>query len=372
MTEETATYDAEKMQLLYSLKAHWIEKTRSGIVDEGKIVEAVNALYKNANMPEPQVHICASPKALRDKLSFAKEEKIKRSERRNDKMVSEAAEQLEKNYLPLDIKIAKQTPSPWDIKREVLETELVAPVFQEVERYAERVKNTIKEEMPQNRESPDSMVLSFSHIARYDFLAKADILKANGMDEFRQLAESGVWEIIPFSKEVYVSVKPFKLLTEPEGQRRLHSEVEPAVQWSDGYAQCYVQGVYFERPLFEKLVQKKMTAREAVELKNVEQRTIAMRLIGYDKMVKELKGTVIDSKIVPNPKTGGDMEYQVIEVDLKDDRVPARFVKVVCHSTLKETLLRVDPRSEATRDCIGAISWTFNEETENYAPIIET
>lgn len=68
-------------------------------------------------------------------------------------------------------------------------------------------------------------------------------------------------------------------------------------------------------------------------------------------------------------------------MDLKDDNTRdndsrwtwkrARFVKVQCQTTKKETIIRV-PVTDQTKTCIGAIAWTFGEEENNYNPIKET
>lgn len=48
----------------------------------------------------------------------------------------------------------------------------------------------------------------------------------------------------------------------------------------------------------------------------------------------------------------------MIECDLKDDDMPARFVDVRDYSTEKRYLLRVDPRDQRTKTPFGALSTT--------------
>lgn len=154
---------------------------------------------------------------------------------------------------------------------------------------------------------------------------------------------------------------------------KLHSITESAIRFKDGYELFYINGVKFSKELWEKIISKKITPAEILQLENAEQKTVAIRHYGYENILKDLDCKVIDSTSVVSSK-GQVLKYEVIEVDLKDevDDDPARFVKVQCWTTNKSTLLRVDPRDNQTKDCIGAIAWTARMTKENYLMDIET
>jgi hypothetical protein len=164
-------------------------------------------------------------------------------------------------------------------------------------------------------------------------------------------------------------------------RNRLHSANSPAIEFNDGFKLWYINGINFGFELWDKIINKKITALECINIKNIEQRIIALKEIGYENVIKELGGKVIDTfKPINHPF---DRTYELIELNLQDELVRinlfdnkalnsnlARFVKVICHSTGKEAVLRVPPD---TKTVIDAIKWTFAlNDKEDYNPIKET
>ncbi len=147
---------------------------------------------------------------------------------------------------------------------------------------------------------------------------------------------------------------------------KLHSLEKSAIKWADGFEIFAINGVKFEKILWEKIVKKTITPKEIFEIENAEQKSIALRIYGYEEMLKDIQHKIIDTANLVDDK-GRLLEYQVIEVDLKDDiDAIARFVKVQCWTTSHSTLLRVDPRVNQTKNCIGAIAWTAGMTEQEY------
>ena len=73
-------------------------------------------------------------------------------------------------------------------------------------------------------------------------------------------------------------------------RNRFHSETYPAIAWKGGFEVYYLHGVYLEKEMWEKIVNKTMIAKEAVQLINQEHRTLAMQYLGGNKLLKELGG----------------------------------------------------------------------------------
>ena len=162
------------------------------------------------------------------------------------------------------------------------------------------------------------------------------------------------------------------VLTKPEvvvdSEWRLHNENGLAIKWKDGTGEYFLRGVRFEKDLWAKLTQGNITENEIFAIQNQEQKSIAIRMFGYENLVKDAK--VVGEKSVSIK--GTPYTYQVIEKDLGDDDVPARFVKVKCWSTDKEYLLRVDPRNDEYKDPMGALAWMAGVKKEDYRFIKET
>ena len=157
-----------------------------------------------------------------------------------------------------------------------------------------------------------------------------------------------------------------------DGEGRLHSVSEASVQWGDKLDNYFIHGVSFDKELWQKITKRTLNPKEIFKLQNTAQKSITLQLYGYDKVLEDMKPKIIHEQELTIK--GTKQKYQVLETDLGDDSLPARFVKVVCHSTLKQTVLRV-PNIRQTETCHGAIAWTFGFEGENeksYKPVIET
>jgi hypothetical protein len=166
----------------------------------------------------------------------------------------------------------------------------------------------------------------------------------------------------------------------------IHSEERAAFEHSQIKRYC-LRGINYEKPMWEKIVSRTVNGKEIIALENTEQKSVAIQFLGLEHILKDCRATVLAEQKMEHGV------YQVIEVDLEDDatvEVPgnfswgarrfvgaqrpqwARFVKVVCTTTGKETFLRVDPRNEHTKDPMGAIAWTFNMTKNQYSPVKET
>lgn len=174
-----------------------------------------------------------------------------------------------------------------------------------------------------------------------------------------ELYKAGVYGHFALSESRHI------VLTHPsyimrDGQ--LHSEMRPALEFGDE-SEYYLHGVKFGEKMWKKIVKKKVKPEEILAIENTEQKTVAMRVYGYDKIIKDMDAEVKETMEIEIK--GQKKEYQLIDVDLKDDELPARFVKVVCHSTFKETMLRVPP-TEETEKLKDALAWTAGLEAEEY------
>lgn len=162
------------------------------------------------------------------------------------------------------------------------------------------------------------------------------------------------------------------VLTRPEMRfenKKFHSTSSPALAWED-LKLFYLHGINFGYELWEGIVKKTAKPADILNIKNQEQKSAAMRVYGYEHILRELQAKSLAKKSL---SIGGKIEeYETLEVDLKDDTVPARFVKVICWSRGKTHLLRVDPRLESTKDPIGALAWTADVKPEEYILMKET
>jgi hypothetical protein len=203
-------------------------------------------------------------------------------------------------------------------------------------------------------------------LAYYDYFERIGIVNHKPFGEWRDYLKSGIWSIDYFDGCVIISRLPTKVIRDQNG--RLHSFTEPAVQWADGLNNHFIYGVGFPAEIWNSIVKKTISAKEAISLPDLAQRTIACQTIGYDSVLAELGAKLIDKETRTTPN-GQNLNYQLLEINLNDDGQPAKFVKVECPSTGRETLLRVHPRIDTVRT---AVAWTFGMRPDDYMPEIET
>ena len=82
-----------------------------------------------------------------------------------------------------------------------------------------------------------------------------------------------------------------------DGENRMHSINGPSIKWRDGYKLWYLNGIYFEYELWEKVISGKMSAREVLDIENTEQRRVA-----YDLMDKKKLQNLPDFKVLDEAK----------------------------------------------------------------------
>jgi hypothetical protein len=144
-----------------------------------------------------------------------------------------------------------------------------------------------------------------------------------------------------------------------DNENRAHCEDGPSHRWTDGWSLYHWHGVKIPADWIEK--KSELTAQTALTWENVEQRRVACEIVGWAKILKELKARVIDKD--------GDPEIgTLLEVDLPDSP-GERFIYVKC-GTGREFALPVP------KDCgdtaLAANAWTYGLEGATYRPEVRT
>jgi hypothetical protein len=171
------------------------------------------------------------------------------------------------------------------------------------------------------------------------------------IEALKKISEAGNAYILISKKNLYIL--PFPEIHVNE-RKRLHNLNGYALKFLDKET-YWIDGVKFDKDLWEKVVQKQLSAIDILKLKNQEQKIVALKIYGWDRIVAELKPKVLDRKwLLIN---GEVLEHQVLEVSYNG--WVGRFLKYVCPSTNKEGLLRVDHRIDETKTVEGARAWGF-------------
>ncbi|MDG6918576.1 MAG: hypothetical protein JRN62_03965 [Nitrososphaerota archaeon] len=209
-------------------------------------------------------------------------------------------------------------------------------------------------------------------LAESDFYDEAcGLVIGDDLKRYQSFLKRGIYAITAFRNLAVILNAPREIHMNED--YRLHSISKPAISWRDGDKGYYLHGVRFPEDVWAAVKDRKMPARDVVGLRNIEQRTVALRIIGYDRVLEELGVKVLDKKDTVNKWNGRKLHYELVEADLQDDRpwLKARFIKVQCPSTSKVTLLRVNP-GDRTATVNEAVAWTFGMRPEEYTPEVET
>ncbi len=238
---------------------------------------------------------------------------------------------------------------------------------------ANQVKNQVKNQV-ENQKLEYVWIWSFSAgdagwQSFYDYFTR---IKAINVPEFTKLTQiQNKWFAAAFYEQLVICC-PNPAILKRDDANRLHSTSGMAISWLDGYGQHYIHGIYFSPDDFNKFFgEKKATAQEVISLKDSDQRAAVIQEYGIKNLLEsmpELK--VLDEYRTKSMVDGQPCTYQVLEFKF-NERYTHRVVRVECHTTHDITILGV-PRIKETENSIGAISWTFGMEANEYAPEKET
>jgi hypothetical protein len=198
----------------------------------------------------------------------------------------------------------------------------------------------------------------------YKYFSEIGLLKHKGLNKYIDLLSSGIFLNVMFNGVCIISKMPTTVLR--DNNNRLNSLTNHAVKFKDGYGQYYVHGVFFDDITFNKyFIDKKYVAKDILELRNAEQRTVIIQELGYDKIISDVDKKIIDKQSIKWNNTDKIIDYELIEFKIDNNTV--RVIKVEWYERDKkrQTILGV-PIQESTNNCIGAIAWTFNMTKEEY------
>jgi hypothetical protein len=156
-------------------------------------------------------------------------------------------------------------------------------------------------------------------LAFYDYFTKIGILHNSEFEIYRGLMRK-VWAIDFYECACIVCRKPRKVLKK---NGRLHALGEPAVQWADGSGNWFIDGVSFDTPFFSQeygklpmaITNKTISAKQVLQLTNIEQRQVALKYLGPEKLIAELDAKLIDES------TRGNRLYAISGISLDSTRV---------------------------------------------------
>lgn len=154
-------------------------------------------------------------------------------------------------------------------------------------------------------------------------------------------------------------VSDFPKTLRVDAQNRPHCEFGPSHEWRDGWALYHWHGTVVPKEWIEE--KDKLSAETALTWQNIEQRRCACEILGWHKILKELKAKKINKD--GDPEIGELVEVEIPQIG------KARFLRVQC-GTKREFAL---PVPLEMKTALQAQAWTWGlDETDFMRPEIRT
>ena len=177
----------------------------------------------------------------------------------------------------------------------------------------------------------------------------------NNLHKFRQLLDSGIYDMVQLDGLCVVSKLPTRI--KRDEQHRLHNDLGPAIEFGDGYYQNYLWGIYLDDELFLKVINKKMTFKQIMKLENMEQRMVVLKYYGAEKLLKDSKAKLLDGKT----EKGNEL-FLVKNIFSQ----PAYFLKYTCPSTGRQYVKGIDPIMGKKGNADECQAWSFSLTLNEY------
>jgi hypothetical protein len=125
----------------------------------------------------------------------------------------------------------------------------------------------------------------------FDYFEEIGIIDDKEFKEYKTLQMEG-FSLVFFEFFVVVCKLPIKCLR--DDNNRLHSIKEPSVQWRDNYNQYFIHGVPFDEESWKKVSERQLSPKQVMQIKNTEQRRVAINHYGWDVIFDFFEKKLID------------------------------------------------------------------------------
>ena len=150
-----------------------------------------------------------------------------------------------------------------------------------------------------------------------------------------QAKEHGMGYRIEWEDVLYCVPTPIVRI---DNRNRFHSIKEPAIRWKGGAELHYINGVLFEKKLWQKVFKGKLKPQEVFAIENTEQRRITYELMDKKKMLK-----LNDYKVLDEVKDDGKgSSMKIISFTVSGFDKPFVYYNCFCPTTSREYFLQTD------------------------------
>ena len=162
---------------------------------------------------------------------------------------------------------------------------------------------------------------------------------------WEQAAVHGGFRIM---QDEFCLVSDFPEILLKSQQNQAHCETGPSHRWRDGWELYHLNGVRFEKDLWTKIVNKKLSFKEIMQIKDIDKQAIAMKYMPAMDFLKSVKAELVCEKTAK----GNELWKVPIEPSKVFDQ-DEYFLHYFCPSSGREYLQAVEP-NEAVKSGLNA------------------
>ncbi len=174
---------------------------------------------------------------------------------------------------------------------------------------------------------------------------------------YYHLMAKGIWTADFFAEAAFVCKLPAKVIR--NRNLKLHSIAEAAIQWRNGSGLYFIDGVRIENQLWQQIINRKLSCKEILKLRNIEQRRVALMVYDPGKLIVELKGKLIDQS-----KRGNKL-YAIKNVIRK------KTIKLLVYKDPSTNRIYVSFVPDHHESADSAMAWKFYLTDQDYSNLTE-
>jgi len=180
-----------------------------------------------------------------------------------------------------------------------------------------------------------SSIMWSGWVAFYDFFTQIGVLNDDKFNKYVEYLNAGGTFTVMMDKILITCPCPTKIYV--DDQQRLHSDQFAAIEWADGYAQWYLDGVSLTHEIWSKIVTHEMTFGEIMAIEDADVRAIALK---YNQNAIIADGAEL---IDEHPTAGELFLIRKRPINKLVNKPNIYFLRMKCQSTGRIFVEAVDP-----------------------------
>jgi len=189
----------------------------------------------------------------------------------------------------------------------------------------------------------------------YEYWKEIEIVNDDKANKYIGFMRAGSFYTFFFEKVAFIMQRPDAVYQDE--QKRLHSIEGPAIQWADGTGIYSINGVSFDKKLWEKVVGDKLTAQQVFAIENTEQRRVAYELMDKLKMKKLKNYEVLDHR---DSDEQGKMD-EIVQFNVDGFDEPFLYYHCECPTTGRRYFIQTEEKT-----CSKAKAKSFGVDEVNW------